>query len=128
MANDRGDWEKVVAERKKEKVKAQKGELGAMQREALAAEYVTGDEHWDLLLTIVMAKIEKLQGQVKQAMNSLEFSNDFSPEVLINQKLAVRGAGREIEALQWVIGLPQTLKEQGDWAKELLGTIDESSD
>jgi formate dehydrogenase maturation protein FdhE len=128
VAYEREEFEKNQAERKKKEVKQRRSELGAMQREALAAEYVTGDEHWDLLLSIMMAKIKNLQGKIDEATEALKTSDEFSPEVLINQKLGVRLYGARVDELEWLISLPQILKEQGDRANELLGTIDESDD
>jgi formate dehydrogenase maturation protein FdhE len=128
VAYEREEFEKNQAERKKKEVKRRRSELRAMQREALAAEYVTGDEHWDLLLSIMMAKIKNLQGKIDEATEALKTSDEFSPEVLINQKLGVRLYGARVDELEWLISLPQILKEQGDRANELLGTIDESDD
>ena len=104
-----------------------KPELQAIKRAALAAAQVTGDEHWDLLLSVVQERIEKLKGLKASAADSLESSDDFTTEGLINQKLAVRLYGKEIEALEWVINLPKSIMEQGDTAKELLGSVDETA-
>ncbi len=122
------DWEL----RQKEAVKSQtikrKPELQVIHRAALEAAEVTGDKHWDFFLSVIKEKIEKKQKEVETASNRLIYSDSFTTEDLINAKLAVRLLGREIEALQWVMGLPAQLQEQGDQATELLGTINKSSD
>jgi hypothetical protein len=108
--------------------KVRKPELQAIRRAALHAGAITGDAHWDFFLSVIKEKIETKQAEVKAASEKLLYSDVFTTEDLINEKLTVRLIGREIEALQWVIELPQQLQEQGDRATELLGTIDESSD
>jgi len=102
-------------------------DIGTIQRAALSASYVTGDEHWDAFLEMVNASLVSRRDGMDQAVEALKGSNDFSPESLIRQKLAVRQLGCEIEALEWVIGLPKLIMEKSDKAKELLGTVDETS-
>lgn len=122
------DWKPRVASLAQQKVRERKTELQVARRMALSADYVTGDEHWDMLLSVIQERLESKRKLVAETLLSLEKSDDFSPDVMINQKLAVRLLGKEIDILEWVMGLPNDLKEQGDRADELLGTIDESSD
>ncbi len=122
------DWETKLREITTTQTEERRPELLGMNRAALHAKAVTGDEHWDFFLSIVEEKIEKRQAEVKAASDRLLNSDVFTTEDLINEKLAVRLLGREIEALQWVIELPAQLQGQGDRATELLGTIDKSSD
>jgi hypothetical protein len=122
------DWGTRVASLALKKTRDKKSELQAINRVALAAEYVTGDEQWDVLLSVVMHRIELLEGQVAEAVESMRSSDNFDPSVLIEQKLGTRLLGREVESLKWVIELPAILKEQGDRANELLGSIEESPD
>jgi len=121
------DWGTKVKSLSQSRVRDRKPELKGMQRAALSASQVTGDEHWDVLLSIIQERVEKLQSQMEVAIELLKNSDNFSPDDLINQKLAVRLIGREIGALRWVTELPKQVMEQGDRAKELLGTIEESS-
>lgn len=125
---DRQDFDTRVASLAHESTRKNKKNLQIIQRAALSAAQVTGDEHWDFFLSIVNEKIELKQAAMDEAVESLKTSDIFDPEEMINQKLAVRLLGREVEALQWVTELPKKLQEQGDTADELLGTIDESSD
>lgn len=122
------DWTPRTAALSQKRVRERKPELQAVRRAALSADAVTGDSHWDHFLEVVQEKIDVKQKELDGAALALKTSDDFSPETMINQKLAVRLLGREVEALGWVINLPQQLREQGDRASELLGTIDESSD
>jgi len=122
------DWKPRVEALSQKNVRKQASDLRALQRAALSSTQITGDEHWDLMLSVVQHRIEDLEGKLEVALNRQRNSDDFTESVLINDKLAVRLIGHEIEALQWVSGLPQILLENGDRAKELLGTIDESSD
>jgi hypothetical protein len=121
------DWATRSLRKRDDRITERRSELKAVERAAISASHVTGDEHWDFLLSAVKAKIEALEGTREAALDLLKTSDDFTTEKLINQKLAVRLLGREIEALQWVIGLPKELMEQGDQAKQLLGSVDESS-
>jgi hypothetical protein len=122
------DWEKRKEKLKKETIKKRAKELGAMKREAVSAAFVTGDAHWDLLLSIITAKIKKLRGQVEEARERLESSDEFSPDAMINQKLGVRLLGVRIDELEWLVTLPSILKEQGDQAAKLLESIEETTD
>jgi hypothetical protein len=127
MRPDREAFKTHVAALSQKRVRERKPELQAVRRAALSVDAMTGDENWDHFLSQVQERMEGAQKELDQAVEALKNSNDFSPEPLIMQKLAVRLWGREVEALQWVIGLPRQLQEQGDRASELLGTIDESS-
>ena len=125
MAYDRTAYDEVAKGIQKRRIRENRKNLQTAQRAGLSATQVTGDEHWDHFLSIVKAKIEKLEEEVAVAVELLKTSDEFSTEALINQKLAVRLLGREIQALNWVIELPKTIMEQGDKASELLGSIDE---
>ncbi len=122
------DWKPRTDAMAQERVKRAATDLRAIQRAALSSTQITGDEHWDLMLSVVQHRIKDLEGKLEVALNRQKNSDDFTESVLINDKLAVRLLGHEIEALQWVSGLPQILLENGDRAKKLLGTIDESPD
>lgn len=121
------DWRAHVAAASSQRVRASAPDLRTVRRAALSAAQVTGDKHWDLLLSVVKARIEDLHAQLEVAFANLKNSEDFTPSEVINQKLAVRLLGREVEALEWVIELPKSLMEKGDSARKLLGTVDESA-
>lgn len=120
------DWGARIAGLSQETVRAPR--LEEIKRAALSAAQVTGDEHWDFFLSIVQEKMEDLRGQVETTVKDLTNSDIFTAENLINQKLAVRLLGRELEALEWVTSLPKTLMEQGDQAKQLIGNADKKPD
>lgn len=101
--------------------------LHAAKRAALAAVHVTGDEHWDHFLSVVTARLEQVRQELETASDQLRTSDNFTPDNLILQKLAVRLATREIQVLEWVLGLPKALMEQGDLAKQLLENIEQSA-
>ena len=121
------DWAPHLKENAAERVHREASNVGSINRAALAAAHVTGDEHWDRFLEMVNDRLVKKRVSLEGCRKQLEESNDFSPEVLINQKLMVRQLGCEIEALEWVIGLPKEIMEQSERAKELLGTVDETA-
>ena len=128
MVPDRDeDWTPHLEKKAKEQIRRQAPDLRAQEHAALSAAYVTGDEHWDHFLEVVQAKIEKSTTERDKAAEALKNSDDFSTEILINQKLAVRLFGKEVEALEWVIELPQIIMEKGERAKELLGKLDETT-
>jgi len=122
------DWGVRLKSLSQQKAEKQRENLQILRRAAISSAHVTGDEHWNFFLSVINAKVKTLREQRDTAAESLKKSDDFSPDTLINQKLAVRLLGREIESLEWVIGLPKELQEQGDQASELLGTIDKSAD
>ncbi len=129
MAFDRDlEWKDSVDKRAVRSVRSQVPELQAAKRAALAATQVTGDESWDLFLSIVKSRIEEREVQLQAALDSLQNSDDFSPDSVVGQKLSIRLVSRELMVLNWIIELPQILLEKGDRAKQLLGTIEESSD
>lgn len=123
----REEFEKMDKERKVRAIKLRERELQAAKRDALLVSQVTGDPHWDHFLSIVQERIVRLRKEMDTALDLLQSSDDFTTEGLINQKLAVRLLGREIEALNWAIELPQAILEKGDRAKELLGNIEQST-
>jgi hypothetical protein len=127
MAFERKEWLDRQRESADTKIKERSGQLQAAKRSALSAAQVTGDEHWDHFLSIVNERLESKRNEVSLALDLLKNSDNFSPEDLINQKLAVRLIGREVDALQWVSELPQALLEQGDRAKKVLESIDETA-
>ncbi len=102
-------------------------DIQAVQRAALEASHVTGDDHWDFFLSALQARVEGLTSQRDIARNTLENSDNFLPADLINEKLAVRLYGVQIELLEWVMDLPNTLMEQGEQSKQPTGTVDETS-
>ena len=125
MAFDRDeDW--VPRRKSEEAMRRSIPDLRARHHAALSISEVTGDEHWDRFLEIVQGRIVDVTKMRDEALERLKTSDDFT-ETLINQKLAVRLYGRDIEALQWVVRLPKDILEDGDRAKELLGSIDEST-
>ncbi len=129
MVFDRdSDWQDSVDKRVARSVRSQVPDLQAAKRAALAATQVTGDESWDLFLSIVKSRIEEREVQLQAALDSLQNSDDFSPDSVVGQKLSIRLVSRELMVLNWIIELPQILLENGDRAKQLLGTIEESSD
>ncbi len=118
------DWAPHLQEAASERAHREVSNIGMINRAALSAAHITGDEHWNLFLEMVNDRLEKSRTGLQDFRNRLEKSNDFSPDVLINQKLMVRQLGCEIEALEWVIGLPKSIMEQSERTKELLGTVD----
>lgn len=125
MAFDRDrDWSKHTADEfRKGRIRS----LQAAKRAAISANFVTGDEHWDHFLSVVTARLEQVKQELETASEQLKTSDNFTPDSLILQKLAVRLAHREIQALEWVMGLPKALMEQGDLAKQLLENIEQST-
>lgn len=121
------DWKLHLDSLSQTDNRSQTPQVRELHRAALASAQITGDEHWDFFLSIVQAKLSSLRELKKSALDKLENSDNFTTEDLINDKLAVRLYGREIEALTWVINLPQDLMEQGELTKQLLGSIDEST-
>jgi hypothetical protein len=128
MAFDRKEWIDRQVGTVDKKFKERAVEMQAVKRAALSAAQITGDEHWDHFLSVVNERLESLRGSVNVALELLKNSDNFSPEDLINQKLAVRLIGREVDALTWVSELPKALMEQGDRARKVLEKIDETSD
>jgi hypothetical protein len=128
MGYDRdSDWEDHLKQIGKDWRRRDASNLGAIERAALAASQVTGDEYWDLFLSVINERLESRRKSLEDFRNKLEISNDFSTEALINQKLSIRQLGCEIEALEWVTGLPKELMEKGERAKELLEINDETT-
>jgi hypothetical protein len=127
MAYDRGEFDALTEKQQKDRIRRQAPDLRAQEHAALSVSQVTGDEHWDRFLEVIQAKIEKLTAERDKADLALKNSDDFSPDTLINQKLAVRLFGKEIEALEWAIDQPRIIMEQGERAKELLGKLDETT-
>ena len=128
MSFDRDeDWEPHVKETCNERVRNAAPNLQELRRAALSIEQVTGDEHWDLFLSMVKARIEEKAAERDKAVEVLKNSDDFTIEPLINQKLAARLFGREVEVLEWVIEQPKIIMEKGERAKELLETVDETT-
>lgn len=102
-------------------------ELRRAQRAALAAQHVTGDESWDHFLSLLQERLNTAKERMGLVVEKLQNSNDFTTEALINQKLAVRLLGVEIEVVEWVMGLPRELVEQGDRASQLIEQSGESA-
>jgi len=121
------DWTPHLEDKKHEQALYSASNLRALSRAELSVSHVTGDEHWDSFLQLIQGRLEEKRSQRAQALTALEASNDFSADTLITQKLIVRQLGCEIEALEWVIELPKIIREQGERAKELLGTIDKTA-
>ena len=121
------DWGTRVKGLAQSQTRDRKPDLQVIRRAALHAGEITGDKHWDFFLSSVKAKIESLQKQVDAAVERLKTSDIFSTEDLINEKLGIRLLGREIEALTWVIELPQSIMEQSDQAKQPHETVDKTT-
>jgi hypothetical protein len=120
------DWTPRVASRKKARVD-RTPDIQAIQRAAVEASLVTGDDHWDFFLSTLQAKLDGFIAQRDIARALLENSDNFSTADLINEKLAVRLYGIQIDLLKWVMELPNELMEQGEQAKQPIGTVDETA-
>ena len=103
------DWKPRTDAMAQERVKRAATDLRALERAALSSNQITGDQHWDLMLSVVQHRILDLEGKLEVALNRQRNSDDFTESLLINDKLAVRLIGHEIEALKWVSELPQIL-------------------
>ncbi len=122
------EWKDHVDSKTEASTRAREPELRALKRAGVSSENVTGDEHWDMFLSILQEKLEALTGTRDQAAELLLNSDVFDTAQLISQKLGVRLYGTQIEILEWVMGLPKHLMEQGDQSSKRLGTIDKKSD
>ncbi len=122
------DWESRTQGGRVSKISERRHQLEGVVRAEIASANVTGDEYWDHFLSLVQAKIVALRQSQQTAQDLLQNSDNFSPEALIHEKIAVRLYGKQIEALEWVISLPEILMEQGDRARELLASITENTD
>jgi hypothetical protein len=100
-------------------------DVHAVRRAAVEAGRLTGDESWDFFLSALQAKRESLVNQRNTARELLENSDNFTPDSLINEKLAVRLFGTQIDLLDWVMDLPNTLLEQGERVKQVAENADE---
>jgi hypothetical protein len=127
MAYERKDFDDLMEKQGIERVRRLAPHLRAQEHAALSASQITGDEHWDHFLEVVQARIKVCITERDKAAEALKNSDDFSPETLVNQKLAARLFGKEVKALEWVIELPKIIMEQGERAKELLGKLDETT-
>jgi hypothetical protein len=127
MAFARSEYEASLVGQAAKKVSERARELEGQKRSALLITQVTGDKYWDHFLSFVNERLQGLEKEMTVAFDLLKTSDNFLTEDLINQKLAVRLIGREIQALKWVMELPQAILEKGEHAKQLLGTIDKTS-
>jgi hypothetical protein len=124
MAYERKDFDDLMEKHGIERVRRLAPSLRAQEHAALSASQITGDEHWDHFLEVVQARIKVCIAERDKAVEALKNSDDFSPEILVNQKLAARLFGKEVKALEWVIELPKIIMEQGEQARKLLENID----
>jgi hypothetical protein len=128
MAFDRdGDWSERVRGLSQRPVVAREAELQATRRAAIAAGNVTGDEHWDHFLSVIQTRLNSVRERRDGALKRLSESDNFTTADIINEKLAVRLLGCEIETLEWAVALPRALMEQGDKASELLESASDST-
>jgi hypothetical protein len=124
---DGSDWAAHLEKQHEKRLERRTVEAQSLKRMALSAGRVTGDEDWDRLLSVVQERIVTYAGVRDQALESIVKSDEFSSEALINQKLAIRMLGAQIEALEWVIGLPKELKENSDRANKSVESVGESA-
>ncbi len=121
----RDEYTKSLEKGQREKLNGNRGVFVAAQRAALSAQQVVGDQHWDMMLSIMQARLDLLTERREEAGKELQESESFDPEVLIKNKIEVRLLSREIEALEWVMRLPQEVIDQGVEASKLLESIGE---
>ena len=85
-------------------------------RAAVSTENLTGDEKWDVFMQLIQGSKEELSTAL--ASKTAEILNPNTFDMTHSKYYIMKYAGM-IEALDWVMTLPKTIKENGDAAKKL---------
>jgi len=78
---------------------------------------VTGSVEWDYLLSLIQAKIEKLELALASMEEGHTLDADFSYESMVRQKVFMLQFRIQKDTLEKVRDLPKQIIEQGEKAK-----------
>ncbi len=95
-----------------------KQHLGQAIRQAVSAEYLTSDEHWDEFLTHIEGTLQLLTEDREQWLNNCTLIGQ-APEAKEFAIMNYHKLDAKIEVLAWIKELPKAIIDNGKKAKEL---------
>jgi len=122
---NRGDYEKLVSERKGVVKPADRAKLEDIARAAPEMTVLTGTTEWDKYLTYLQAMLEYIERKIEYTRKSLLDPNVWGIEELTVIKMDLLKFEDRKELLEFVMELPQELVESGKIAKQTLYDLNE---
>ena len=98
----------------------------AMQA-AVSAELLTKDENWDVYLQSLQYAIEMIQKGIEARKAQLEDPRTVDQNLLMQLKISLADLQGQLLALEWAIGLPNSIKSTGKLARKLHDNVPEFS-
>lgn len=99
--------------------------LLAAEREAVAAEYLTGNDHWDHFLSYLQAAHKRLTTAADQVASVILHPMTVNSDFLMAQKALHAGLRAQIEILSDVMKFPAEIMTAGREARDLLAKYGE---
>lgn len=120
MSYERSEFLKSLGRARKERAQTERTALETLRRSEVAAQNVTGDEHWDHFLSILTARLEDRKKDLSALLDRIAKTDDYTQDALLREKIIARRLATEIETLESVLRLPSEMILHGKQAEELL--------
>lgn len=122
---EKDEWRRYAADKASKRVNGSRAALEQIQQAQVRMDALTGDPHWDLLLSYVQSAIERATREAEQHVSSLVSPMVVNPDEIMGLKIAHAQLEGQIQAWAAVMDLPKDIKESGEQAKTLLERIDD---
>lgn len=124
MTFDRKEYTDHIGEKRKQYMNGQRSNMETALQQAVKADLLTGDEHWDTFLSYIQSAIDQAEEMVISYRSSLESPAMVDPNEVMTTRIALIAANNRIAAWNAVMELPKSLKEQGEMAEDWLSKLD----
>ncbi len=121
MEADLKDYQTLRAERQPKE--AEKHRLRIVAQQAVRAEHLTGNEHWDAYLSFLQAAIDKTTNLLNAHGSILLDPQIVDQDEMLKAKIGRCEAQAAITAWETAMSLPGELMKNGEIAKERLDEI-----
>ncbi len=124
MTFDFEDWDRMVKEKRKERINGQRGQLEQFQQAAVSANQLTGDPAWDIYLQHLQQAILEYEAMAEMHEVQLTLPETVNHDQIVRLKIKLAEAKGHAAGLSFALDLPKRIKEMGDKASEMLESAD----
>ncbi len=94
--------------------------LNRLTQAAIKAQYLTNDENWNFFLSLLQSVIEVTEAELREVERKIGDPTIVDTNDIMRLKIASAILRERATTLKDVIGLPQSIKDDGKMAKEWL--------
>lgn len=126
MTFEKSDFEKLLRERQTKGAVAIRPQMERAVQASVAMEQLTGSAEWDYFLSLVQARVREFEA-IRDAQKEVLLSPAATDHEARIAKIQHAAALASVDALQWAIGLPRTIRDNGEAAKQALRSTPEEA-